>query len=373
MPRLAPTELPTRTSVEFVFSPTLDMMNAMYFTRLVIDSDGMEGWPVELRSQMAPDLLAELDFLFSFPNGQPGLLGQLTDLLFSHPRTWDGIPSLVRFIRELPAGVGASGQETGIQGLAFYLACMRAEPEPPMDPDPREALRLKITADGVADVEGTLGVWDRPEELRGRMINLIERFYEEHYKAELPRRRPLLERSVAAHRGISQEEAIAVVRRASGRPDVCLESGICPGPYERLIFAPSLDMGPYMSCADLEGPHPVHGMFYPCEPEFARPYAGSAPEVQQFARVYKALADEQRLRILQIIAEAGELYAQEIVERMGLHQSVVSRHLSFMRAVGLLRVRKQNNMKFYSLNPGITGELSKTLDLFAGAAQREMS
>jgi DNA-binding transcriptional ArsR family regulator len=62
-----------------------------------------------------------------------------------------------------------------------------------------------------------------------------------------------------------------------------------------------------------------------------------------------------------------EMYANEIVEATGLHQSVVSRHLGFMKAVGLLSVRKQNNMKFYSINPAIREEFGKTLELFVPA------
>jgi DNA-binding transcriptional ArsR family regulator len=217
-------------------------------------------------------------------------------------------------------------------------------------------------------VEAVLAVWDRPEELRERILRLIERFYEEHYRHELPKRRAALERSVAAHRGISRDEAIALIKKLSGRPNTCLDNGICQGNYERLIFAPSLDMGPYMSCAELEGPHTQHSMFYPCEAEFVNP-TSHANEIQQYARLYKALADEQRLRILHVLATDGELYAQEIVDRMDLHQSVVSRHLSFLRAVGILQVRKHNNMKYYSLNPEIPDELNKTFALF-GAASR---
>ena len=62
-----------------------------------------------------------------------------------------------------------------------------------------------------------------------------------------------------------------------------------------------------------------------------------------------------------------EMYAQEIVERTGLHQSVVSRHLSFMAAVGLLQARRHNNMKFFSLNPAMRDELAGALELFLPA------
>ena len=93
-------------------------------------------------------------------------------------------------------------------------------------------------------------------------------------------------------------------------------------------------------------------------------------ETRRLARIYKALSDEQRLRILHLLRD-GELYAQQIVERTGLHQSVVSRHLEFMRAVGLLQARRQNNMKFFTLNPAMRDELGKTLDLFLPPARSQ--
>jgi DNA-binding transcriptional ArsR family regulator len=366
VPKLAAAEPTTRApSVQFVFSPALDMMNAMYFTRLVVDSEGVEGWPVALREQMAPDLLSELDFLYTYPKGQPGIMGQLGDILFSAPEAWPSVDALIGFVRSLPAGLGTRS-EPGIQGLVFYVAgCDGVTTDRWRDPgaSPRDALAEELDESAI-DVLQALALYDRPEELRARMIALIERFWDEHYKDELPKRRSALERSVAAHAGENREQAIETVRRISGRPTACLED-VCPGPYESLVFAPSVDVGPYLSCADVTGT--LHGMFYPCDPQFVGAAGSDVIETQRLARIYKALSDEQRLRILQMLRER-EMYGQEIVDRLDLHQSVVSRHLIFLKAVGLVRVRKQNNMKHYSLNPEITGELSKTLDLFAGAA-----
>lgn len=367
MPRLIATEAPPqKTSVEFVFSPILDMMNAMYFTHLITDSEGVEGWPQQLRHDVAPDLLAELDFLYSFPNGQPGMLGQLGDILWGHPETWDSIDALVSHIRNMPAGLGEYKRNPGIQGLAYYFCCIRDEPEPPMSDDPREALRLKIDKDGATDVDAKIAVWERPEELRERMINLVQRFYAEHYAQELPKRRAILERSVAARRGDSLEETLLSLRKLLGRPALCFEEGqVCDTEqFSKLIFSPSLDMGPYASCAIVEGPRPLHGLFYPVEAEFLTPDTSHANDIQRFARLYKALSDEQRLRILNILGDR-EMYAQEIVDRMDLHQSVVSRHLQLLRAVGVLQIRKHNNMKYYSLNPAIQDELNRTMELFS--------
>jgi DNA-binding transcriptional ArsR family regulator len=115
---------------------------------------------------------------------------------------------------------------------------------------------------------------------------------------------------------------------------------------------------------DLETPRRIHAMFYPCEARFKSDADEDADEIVQMARIHKALSDEQRLRILRILQER-EMYAQEIVERTGLHQSVVSRHLSFLRAVGLLKARKEANMKHFSINTEIQERLNATMELFA--------
>ena len=96
--------------------------------------------------------------------------------------------------------------------------------------------------------------------------------------------------------------------------------------------------------------------------EQARPVRGEATVGHQ-NRVIRQRSTQFRDR------EIEEL-VQEIVDRTGLHQSVVSRHLSFLKVVGLLQVRKQNNMKFYSLSPDAVQYLQKTIDMFALTAPK---
>jgi DNA-binding transcriptional ArsR family regulator len=139
-----------------------------------------------------------------------------------------------------------------------------------------------------------------------------------------------------------------------GRDRVGLEDMI--DRYSRFVFVPSIDVGVYHnSTTDID----TFGLFYAASPEAAG--ASPADQTEQLARLYKALADPQRLKILSLLA-GGELYAQEIVERTGLHQSVVSRHLSFLKGVGLLNVRRQNNMKFFSLNQEKRAELLRSVE-----------
>ncbi len=364
MPRLTQTVPTTAQKVEFVLSIPLDLMNAMYFTGLVERSEGIDGWPARVRHEMDPALLAELDFLYDYPADNPAIMGVLGDNLFAHPEAWGRVDALIRYIRDMPAGSGDGGANAGVQGLV-YQATFRYLEEPERMPyeglPPREALARRMRSLGDRDADAIMALFDRPEELRSRMVGLIQRFYDEHYEQELPRRLPCLERSVAAHRSRPSGDVIELTRRLTGRPTSCLED-VCPGPYDELLFAPSLDMGPYTSCAAIGR---VHGLFYPCEPEFM----GAPPEEAEetrLARLFKALSDEQRLRILRLLRER-EMYAQEIVERTGLHQSLVSRHLMFMKAVGLVAARRQNNMKFYTLNPAMREELARTMELFPAA------
>jgi len=63
-----------------------------------------------------------------------------------------------------------------------------------------------------------------------------------------------------------------------------------------------------------------------------------------------ALADDTRLRILQMIAEHGELRSQEIIEEVELSQPSVSRYLTQLTATGYLQERRVNGSKAYALN-----------------------
>ena len=377
MPRLTPSvQNRVKPATEFLFSETLDMLNAMYFTHLVVDAEGMDGWPVEVRAQMNPDLLTELDFLYTYPKGQPGVLGILGDLLWARPDVWDSIDTLLNHIRNLPLGIGESQADAGIQGIVWHAAINAykdlSEHRTPGS-DPRAELAAELAegfTDGCDGIQGepspftvdeVLTLYDRPEELRGRMVSLAETFYERHYKAVLPNRRACLERSIASNRGTTETPA-ELARRLIGRPDNCIEAG-----YDKYYFAPSIDTGPYAGCAIISTPARIHGLFYPCEPEFLGRTEPNAAEIQRMSRLYKALSDEQRLRILSMLRD-GEMYAQEIADRLGLHQSVVSRHLSFLKVVGLLLWRRENNMKYFSLNPAAE-DLMKAPGLVTGPGE----
>jgi ArsR family transcriptional regulator, arsenate/arsenite/antimonite-responsive transcriptional repressor len=75
--------------------------------------------------------------------------------------------------------------------------------------------------------------------------------------------------------------------------------------------------------------------------------------MKDFLSITKALADENRLRMLMAL-QNGELCVCRITELMGLAVSTVSKHLSILYQAGLVNARKEGRWMYYSL-PGKGG------------------
>ena len=66
------------------------------------------------------------------------------------------------------------------------------------------------------------------------------------------------------------------------------------------------------------------------------------------ASVFRALADPTRRQILQDL-QAGELAAGEIASRFTISGPSISRHLSILKAAGLVSERREGNRILYAL------------------------
>jgi DNA-binding transcriptional ArsR family regulator len=67
------------------------------------------------------------------------------------------------------------------------------------------------------------------------------------------------------------------------------------------------------------------------------------------ADVFNAVGDTKRRDIIQVLAE-GEATVNDVVDRLGLGQPQVSKHLKVLRDVGLVRCRSQGRSRHYRLN-----------------------
>ena len=59
------------------------------------------------------------------------------------------------------------------------------------------------------------------------------------------------------------------------------------------------------------------------------------------AAIFKTLSEPVRLRIVYLLLEAGELCVCDLVDTLSLSQSVVSRHLAYLRNNGLVSTRRE--------------------------------
>jgi ArsR family transcriptional regulator len=71
-------------------------------------------------------------------------------------------------------------------------------------------------------------------------------------------------------------------------------------------------------------------------------------EVRSFSRLFKALGDETRLRIVALLAH-GELCVCHLEEALRLSQPKVSRHLATLRAAGVVEDRRDGTWVYYRL------------------------
>ena len=80
--------------------------------------------------------------------------------------------------------------------------------------------------------------------------------------------------------------------------------------------------------------------------------------------MFRAFADPIRLRILNLIQD-GELCVCDLVAVLKLPQPTVSRHLSYLRRAGLVRVRQERSWNFYELAPARSAFHTKILECLA--------
>ena len=86
-----------------------------------------------------------------------------------------------------------------------------------------------------------------------------------------------------------------------------------------------------------------------------------ADTVKDLVGVFKLFADETRLRILFLLAQAKECNVRTLCDLLGQSQPAVSHHLALMRAAGLLALRRDGKHNFYSLTPSRFREVFELL------------
>lgn len=87
-----------------------------------------------------------------------------------------------------------------------------------------------------------------------------------------------------------------------------------------------------------------------------------ATEAEDLARAFAALSDPVRLRLLSMIAEAGEVCSCDLLEPLGKSQPTVSHHTKILADAGLITGEKRGRWVWWHVERDRVAELRSTLD-----------
>jgi len=80
----------------------------------------------------------------------------------------------------------------------------------------------------------------------------------------------------------------------------------------------------------------------------------------ELAEIFKALGDETRLTIVQLLI-GRELCVCDILDSFDMSQPAISHHLKILRQAGVVRDKREGKWIYYSLNPASLDMLSCVL------------
>jgi ArsR family transcriptional regulator, arsenate/arsenite/antimonite-responsive transcriptional repressor len=102
-----------------------------------------------------------------------------------------------------------------------------------------------------------------------------------------------------------------------------------------------------------------------CKP-LASP-ALSTDEAEATARLFKALGDPARVKIVNLLATRDEpVCACELIPALGLSQPTVSHHLKKLTEAGILARDQRGVWAYYSIDPQAVARLGAVADLTGG-------
>jgi len=93
---------------------------------------------------------------------------------------------------------------------------------------------------------------------------------------------------------------------------------------------------------------------------------GNAASIDRLEAAFKALADKTRLRILALLG-SNEVCVCHIHDSLGLPQPTVSRHLAYLRRIGLVAARRDGVWMHYQVARSLDPVIQRIIDVAADA------
>lgn len=195
-----------------------------------------------------------------------------------------------------------------------------------------------------------------PPRLKTETLTHLRQMWTDYVAAEWQQVLPTLEKSVQALSRIDTHNMpiFDALQAITGRNLRTLFNDDAINQLKSVVLVPSVHNGPYVSWMGYDDT--VFLMFGARVPADVNQL-----DATELINRLNAIADETRLNILQAIKTAGELSTQDVIDRFNLDKSAASRHLMLLRANELIYDRRENKVKYYSLNPAMIDAITQTL------------
>jgi len=189
-----------------------------------------------------------------------------------------------------------------------------------------------------------------PPAMQDLIVSHLRKMWDEYLAPEWERVEPMLRDSVNAFQQIDlgKMSKLEAAQLITGQELEREEWEWKFEQVEKVVFVPSAHVGPYLGKL-WAGGDTLWVLFGARLPEGVQFHAPDLSRTEIVVRL-SALADDNRLRILKLVSEKGELSSQDIMASLGFSQSAASRHLQQLSATSYLSERRCNGAKCYQLN-----------------------
>lgn len=337
----------------------LNLVSMLSLLYRAVPGSELDPWLIAARRGLPPDLKETIDLLHGFSGRMLYYVEE--PVMRFHPLRADHLDATFDDLMTYMQGEPPEAYQEMAAHALYRVHRDLGRTLPRLDPGDeaawRRALELTVTTTYPDDI---LPLILEPAELKKRTIDLFQGLWDHGYSDQYAEALPAL--TEAARLGASTADrgfGLAFADLTGSRPPGALISLLAD--VETVVFCPSLHIGSFISYVHYPPAlvvfYDAHGLINRVNSGIVTPpveVAAGSPRgrlaTEELVESLRAMADPTRLRILDVLAE-GELYAQEIVNRLGIAQSAVSRHLAQLERSGLVAVNAKRGMKYYAINP----------------------
>lgn len=354
---------PASTQIEVVKNQAAAMLNVLMMLTYYENYSGMGEWLTQAERKMDEKRRAQNHLVMEYLYGAVSLLDNESDYLaYVHkleaqdPRQMRDqvLEHLLQWAEKWGGPLSENildDEETFIQELlnAYKQMLLKKHEEEcgPADEQERRAKYLAI-----------FPLLKHPRELQATVVEHLSWMWHNVLEAHWQEIEPLLDEVVSAFQkqDYSRLAPLDAVQAVAGRDLRNHPWGETISQARHIQFIITPEMGPYVSMFSDDS---KLRLFCGARlPEGTQSDSSAVSRSELLVRL-SALADDNRLRILEVIARQGEMCAQDVITELHFSQSAASRHLRQLSATGYLNERTRHGAKCYTLN---TERVDQTLE-----------